>query len=186
LALDWVVLVDWITVALVISIVVGITHSFFGLGADGDRRGRQRISELAQPATGYFIQIMSQDADSMLLYGEELLKRESLDDCVKTAYSAAEEYMQLAAAKMNLPPEHTTLADFGRKLTEAGLMRLEVGGLELLDTAIRYVGEPPDSPTATRTLAAAFYLRNYFMHAPLTVPGDKKPIGSDAPSTPQA
>jgi hypothetical protein len=186
LALDWVVLADWIAVALVISVVVGIAHSFFGLGADSERRRRLRASGLAQPAIGYFIQVTSQDADSMLLYGEELLKRGNLDDCVKTAYSAAEEFLQLAAAKMSVPPEHSTLADFGRRLTAAGLLRLEIGELELLDMAARYVGEPLNPPTATRALGAAFYLRNYFMHAPLSLPSDKKPIGSDAPSNIQA
>ena len=186
MAVDWVVLADWVTAALVISVVVGITHSFFGFGADGDRQRRRRASELTQPPTGYFIQVTAQDADSMLLYGEELLKRGSLGDCVKTAYSAAEEFLQLAAAKMNVPPEHSTLADFGRRLTDAGLVQLEIGELDLLDSVTRHVGEPLSPPTATRALGAAFYLRNYFMHAPVSLPSDKKPIGSDAPSSPLA
>ncbi len=184
MAVDWVVLADWVTVALVISVVVGITHSLLGVGVDGDRRRRQRAGELTQPSTGYFIQVTAQDADSLLLYGEEMLKRGNLDDCVKTAYSAAEELLQLASAKMNVPTEHSTLADFGRRLTDAGLLQLEIGELELLDTVIRFAGEPLNPPTATRALGAAFYLRNYFMHAPVSLPSDKKPIGSDAPSNP--
>jgi hypothetical protein len=184
LAFDWVVLADWFTVAVVISIVVGIMHSFFGLGVDGGRQRRRRTGGLAQPTIGYFIQIGAQDADSMLLYGEELLKRGNLDECVKTAYSTAEEFLQLAAAKMGIPPEHATLADLGRKLTEAGLVHLEIGELDLLDTVTRSAGEPLNIPTATRALGAAFYLRNYLMQAPVSLPSGKTPIGSDAPSNP--
>jgi hypothetical protein len=186
LALDWVVLADWITVAIVLAVVVGFTHSFFGLGPNSGRRRMQTAREMAQPSTGYFIQITAQDADSMLLYGEELLKRGNLDECVKTAYSTAEEFLQMAAAKMNLPPEHSTLADFGRRLSEAGLLQLQIGELELLDTVTGYAGGPLNIPTATRALGAAFYLRNYFMHAPISLRNDTKPIGSDVPTTPQA
>ncbi len=165
MAVDWGVFADWVIVTLVISIVVGVSHSFFRVGP----RGRSPPSP-AGGWTGEFVQVTVPDTDAMLLYGEEALKKGDLDQCVRTAYSAAEEILTSAAQTAGIPTEHTTLGDFARRLSGSGFVSLDEGTLALLDTAIAGSAEPLDRAAATRALSAAFFVRNYFMHAPLSRP----------------
>jgi hypothetical protein len=186
LAVDGVVLLDWFIVTAVIALVVGITHSLYGAGRDRSLKRPHGVPKLVLPSTGYFIQTTTPEVDSMLLYGEEMLRKGRLDEAIRTSFSASEDLLQQAAAKMNVAPGHATLADLGRKLTDAGLVQLEMGELSILDTAIRSLGEPLTIATATRALSAAVYVRTYFSHAPIILPADKKSIGSGSPSVPQA
>jgi len=180
LAVDWVVFADWVVATFVIALVVAVSHSYFRVE---ERRGARGASPLAQSWTGEFIQVTVPDGDPMLLYGEELLKRGDLEQCVKVAFSTAEELLVQAAATLGIPGEHTTLADLGRRLTEAGMVNLEPGELDLLDAGVGDKREALDGATATRALSAAFYVRNYFMHAPIAKSSDKKPIGADSISS---
>jgi hypothetical protein len=182
LAIDWAVLTEWFVVAIVISMVVGITHSFYGATKKGPG---YKVPQLSRPAMGYFIQIATPETDSMLLYGEEMLRKGLYDECIKIAFSTAEDVLVQGAAKMGVPSDHSTLSDLGRRLTEAGLLQMEGGELDVLDTSIRYLGQPLTSATATRALGAAIYVRTYFAHAPVKLPADKTPIGSEGPSTAQ-
>ncbi len=179
MAIDWAVLAEWFVVATVIALVVGVTHSFF----NAPRRGPgYRVPQLNRPATGYFIQVATPETDSMLLYGEEMLHKGLYDECIKIAFSTAEDVLVQAAAKMSVAPDHATLLDLGRKLTEAGLAQMEPGELDVLDTSIKYLGQPMTSATATRALGAAIYVRTYFAHAPVQLPANKTPIGSPGPA----
>jgi len=182
LAVDWGILAEWVIVTLVISIVVGFTHSLYKSAERGRSHGMASF-----PARGAGVmQVIVSGADMMLLYGEEALKKGDLDQCVKAAYSTAEEIMTQAARNIGLSTEHTTLTDFGRRLTTAGLLNLYDSELAPLDAAIGGLGQPPDREMATRALSAAFSVRNYFMHAPIVRTNGKRPIGPASPLSSQA
>ena len=182
MAVNWGVLADWVIATLVISIVVGFTHSLY----KSAERGRSH--EMASfPARGVGVmQVIVSGADMMLLYGEESLKKGDLDQCVKAAYATVEEIMSQAAKNMGVSTEHTTLTDFGRRLSTAGLLNLYDRELAPLDTAIGGLGQPPDREMATRALSAAFFVRNYFMHAPIVRTNGKRPIGPASPLSSRA
>ena len=177
MAIDWTVLMEWFIVTIVIAIVVGVTHSFYGASNDRRKAPRYRMPELARPSTGYFIQVTGADIDSMLLYAEEMFRTGKLDECIKTSFSTAEDILEQAALKMGIPPEHSTLAELGRRLAEAGLSKMGTSELDMLDTAVRFVGQPLSSATASRALGAAVYVRSYLTHAPVELPPYRGPIG---------
>jgi hypothetical protein len=176
LAVDWGVFADWVIVTLVISVVVGLSHSFFEKGVKGSPR---RTTVLPGAWAGEFLRVTVPEADSMLLYAEEMLKRGDLEECVRVAYSAAEEILLQAASTLGIPGEHTTLTDLAGKLSEAGFVGLDAGELGALDSALGPQPFPLDRAGVTGALGAAFFLRNYFMHAPVAKEAGKKPIGAD-------
>jgi|GEM_PF-3103446 hypothetical protein len=177
MAIEWLVMMEWAVVTLSIAIVVGVTHSFYQAAK---RRGEMgaHLPRLEAPATGYFISVTLPEVDSSLLRCEELLNGGSLEECVKSAYAAAERLLEAAALNMGVASAHESLEELGGRLAAAGLAQLEAGELKVLDSTNRNLTGPLTSAVAARTLAAAFYLRQYLSHAPVQLP--TKPI-ADAP-----
>ncbi|HVP23037.1 MAG TPA: hypothetical protein VMS77_03900 [Conexivisphaerales archaeon] len=183
MAVDLGVLADWVVATLVIAVVVGLSHSFFRVGGKGMPR---RAAPAPQTWSGEFVHVEVPDADSMLLYGQEALRKGDLSSCVGTAFSTAEEILLQAASTVGMPSDHTTLADLAQKLSAAGFVGLRPEELAPLDAAVAQRGTSLDGSTATKALGAAFSIRNYFMHAPIARNDGTKPIGADSGSSIQA
>jgi len=169
---------EWTVVALAIALVVSVTHSFYSAGKSRGQ-GIPARPKMVTPEAGYFVQVNDSEVDSRLLYCEEMIRKGALQECVKSAYAAAEKLLVDGAGKMGVGSEHASLRELGERMVRAGLRQLALGELELLDEALKLSGEPLTTAATTRALGAAFYVRQYFTHAPVELSGDKKPIGAE-------